>query len=321
MAYPRQGKWLRRRRTCWLGCFLLCACGKSTPHEVRPATANVAAESPTAPPPTVAAGPSEQQPSTTAPTSSPGATSANPAQTGSEPPVATELPRGVEPPAGASASRPTAQRNNLRPRTAETQTSNAERATPSRSATSTSASASATQRSASAPNKPAAPTTATQRPRTQATTAAPTKRAPPTPAAQAATQTTEVARQPAAEPVPQKPKAVVLPSSDHVRFEVPTSLQPLLAADPRIAPWVKRVLPDIDACYARARRSNPNAAGTVAVNLTMHANARPTAKPRSVPSALSSMLTCATGKLWNKRPPLFTGPEGQRHTVYIHFGK
>lgn len=88
-----------------------------------------------------------------------------------------------------------------------------------------------------------------------------------------------------------------------------------------MANWVRRILPTLDGCYQQVRGNGGDAAGTIAVLVTMHENARPNAKVQSVPGHLSSLVPCATTKLWNQRPPLFTGPEGQRHTVRIHFGR
>ena len=87
-----------------------------------------------------------------------------------------------------------------------------------------------------------------------------------------------------------------------------------------MANWVRRILPSIDGCFQQARGSNGDAGGTISVQVTMHENARPSAKVRSVPGPLSGLVSCATMKLWNQRPPLFTGPEGQQHVVFIHFG-
>jgi hypothetical protein len=121
--------------------------------------------------------------------------------------------------------------------------------------------------------------------------------------------------QPAATPA----KKVVVPSTDNVRVEVPRGLQSLLDADARMQPWINRVIAVIDRCFASERARSPDAAGTVEIALTMHANARPEADIRSVPPQLGGVVACATPELMRARPPLFTGPEGERHTVRVRF--
>jgi hypothetical protein len=145
---------------------------------------------------------------------------------------------------------------------------------------------------------------------------APARAPTPKPPATSAPTPTPVA----AKPTPAKPNTkVVVPSTDHVRVEVPKGLQAALDADPRMQPWVNQVIKVIDGCYAKERKSNPKAAGVIQVRITMHENSRPDADPKTPPSALFGVVTCATGGLMKSKMPLFTGKEGEKHTVNIRF--
>jgi hypothetical protein len=104
-----------------------------------------------------------------------------------------------------------------------------------------------------------------------------------------------------------------------VQVEVPRGLQALLDADPRMQPWLTKVMGVIDRCYATERKSSPTAQGVIQLAVTMHASARPDADIKSVPSQLGSVVACATPELMRAKPPLFTGPEGETHTVRIRF--
>jgi hypothetical protein len=112
---------------------------------------------------------------------------------------------------------------------------------------------------------------------------------------------------------------VVVPSTENVRVEVPRGLQALLDADPRMQPWLTKVMGVIDRCYASERARSPEAAGVIELAITMHVNARPDADVKSVPPQLGGVVACATPELMRARPPLFTGPERERHIIRVRF--
>lgn len=135
--------------------------------------------------------------------------------------------------------------------------------------------------------------------------------------AKAATSSAKASPAPAAPaPAPAAPKRVALPSTKHVRYLVGSGMQTLVNKDPRIVTWLKRITPVLDRCY-RGLSGSPK--GTVKVSVTMHENRRPSVGLKSLPGALAGMMPCATTKLMGTRAPLFTGPEGQKHTVSIQF--
>ena len=122
------------------------------------------------------------------------------------------------------------------------------------------------------------------------------------------------------EPAPSEPKPKTkIASTKNVRVSVDAGMQKLLDADPRMEKWITSVIGVADKCYADIRSSKPDAQGAVKVRVTMHANERPSPDIRSLPSQLSSLVVCATGKLMSKKMPLFTGPEGEKHDITIHF--
>jgi hypothetical protein len=102
---------------------------------------------------------------------------------------------------------------------------------------------------------------------------------------------------------------------------VPRGLQALLDADPRMQPWIDKVVAVIDRCYASERARAKDIAGVVKIAITMHENARPDADVASVPPQLGGVVACATPQLMRARPPLFTGPEGERHKVSIQLAQ
>jgi cytoskeletal protein RodZ len=118
---------------------------------------------------------------------------------------------------------------------------------------------------------------------------------------------------------PAKSGVVVVPQTAHVRVDIPKGLQKLLNDDSRMQPWVDTVMKVADSCYATQRESSEKAEGVIVVDVTMHPNARPDAEIKSLPPQLSGMVACATGGLMRTHMPLFTGPEGEQHTVRIHF--
>lgn len=132
---------------------------------------------------------------------------------------------------------------------------------------------------------------------------------------------------PAPAPTPVKPSApaagtpakgkVVIPRTAHVNIAVPAGLQADLDKDARMQPWANQVISVIDKCHTQ----NPNAAGTIEVQITMHENARPDADIKKLPSELSPIVACATGGLMRTKMPLFTGTEGARYMVKINFSK
>jgi hypothetical protein len=111
---------------------------------------------------------------------------------------------------------------------------------------------------------------------------------------------------------------VQVPRTDHVYATFPRKLQALLDGDPRMQPWLDKVIAIVDRCYARARGGS-DAGGTIVLQLTMHENARPDVDIESLPPPLSSVVACATGDLMRSRSPLFTSGEGERYTVELHF--
>jgi hypothetical protein len=127
--------------------------------------------------------------------------------------------------------------------------------------------------------------------------------------------------EPAAEPAPAPPKTkVAVPQSANVRVDIPQGMQALLDLDPRMQPWVNNVMRIIERCYERERASNSSAEGAISVAVTMHPNARPDADVGTLPPQLAGVFACASGDLMRApRMPLFTGPEGQRYTLRVHF--
>jgi hypothetical protein len=110
-------------------------------------------------------------------------------------------------------------------------------------------------------------------------------------------------------------KGVTVPQTAHVRAEFPPGLQRDLDADPRMQAWLERAFGVIDGCHARNRA----ATGVIEARLTMHESARPDATIASMAPALGSVVACATGALLSIKMPLFTGAEGTRYTVRLHF--
>jgi hypothetical protein len=104
-----------------------------------------------------------------------------------------------------------------------------------------------------------------------------------------------------------------------VRVEVPPGLQAWLDADDRMRPWLSKAISALDGCYAEIRAADPSAAGTVAFSVTMHRTARPSADVNSIPPSLQPMVLCATRRLIGVKMPLFTGTEGDRFSVQVHF--
>jgi hypothetical protein len=115
------------------------------------------------------------------------------------------------------------------------------------------------------------------------------------------------------------PTKVAIPQTDNVKADVPAGLQRFLDADPRMQPWVNKVMSVAEQCYAKERASNPLAKGVISVNIVMHQNERPDASLGSLPVLLAGIIPCATSKLMGSRMPLFTGDEGAKYTVRIHF--
>jgi hypothetical protein len=112
---------------------------------------------------------------------------------------------------------------------------------------------------------------------------------------------------------------VTIPSTVHLRVDVPAGLQAALDLDPRMQPWANKVIQVIDSCYTQERKSNASAAGVIAVRVTMHSESRPDADVKSLPPALSGVVACATGGLMRTKMPLFTGKEGEKHDINIRF--
>jgi hypothetical protein len=150
----------------------------------------------------------------------------------------------------------------------------------------------------------------------------------PTPTVTTQSKTASSAVQPSLPVVPAavpetKPakKTLVVPSSAHVRAEVPAGLQKLLDSDQRMQPWVNKVMEVAEQCYAKVRGDNASAEGAIAVNVVMHENERPDASIASLPSQLAGMVTCGTSKLMRTRMPFFTGDEGAHFTVRLRFSR
>jgi len=123
----------------------------------------------------------------------------------------------------------------------------------------------------------------------------------------------------AAAPAPEAPakkNKVTVPSTDHVKIDLPKGMQALLDADTRMQPWVEKVVAVADRCY---KSKAMGSSATIVVDVTMHPNARPDADVRSLPPTLAGVVACATGDLMRTKMPLFTGPEGERHTLKIRF--
>jgi hypothetical protein len=117
-------------------------------------------------------------------------------------------------------------------------------------------------------------------------------------------------------PAPAKQNKVTVPSTDHVQIDLTKGMQALLDADTRMQPWVEKVVAVADRCY---KSKAMGSAATIVVDVTMHPNARPDADVRSLPPSLAGVVACATGDLMRTKMPLFTGPEGERHTLKIRF--
>lgn len=118
-------------------------------------------------------------------------------------------------------------------------------------------------------------------------------------------------------PTPAKPapEKVRVPSTAHVRVDIPAGLQTQLDRDPRMQPWSNQVIAIIDRCYQGTTR----VADSIEVRVTLHENERPDADILRLPPSLTQVVSCATGSLMRVKMPLFTGPEGARHTVRIQF--
>lgn len=112
---------------------------------------------------------------------------------------------------------------------------------------------------------------------------------------------------------------MIVPQTDHVRFEVPSGLQHWLDEDDRMRPWLGKAVAVADTCYANVRADNPNASGEIAFVVTMHKNARPSGNVSSVSPGLNSIVMCATTRLMGVKMPLFTGTEGATYTVRARF--
>jgi len=122
------------------------------------------------------------------------------------------------------------------------------------------------------------------------------------------------------EPEPKKATKVTVPSMKHLKVSVPARVQELLNADTRMQPWLNSTLATIEKCYEGVLASDPSAAGTIKFVLEMHENARPDADITALPPQLSGVVACGTGKLMRAgRMPLFTGKEGEKHTVSVKF--
>jgi hypothetical protein len=104
-----------------------------------------------------------------------------------------------------------------------------------------------------------------------------------------------------------------------VHIDVPKGLQAFLDADTRMQPWVNQVMSVADKCYTKVRGENAAAKGVIEVLVTMHEDDRPDADIKGLPPQLSGVVACATGDLMRTRMPLFTGTEGAKETVRIHF--
>ncbi len=110
--------------------------------------------------------------------------------------------------------------------------------------------------------------------------------------------------------------SVRVPETAQVKVDVPAKLQALLDDDSRMVPWLAATMATIDGCHATDR----GALGTLVIELTMHENARPSADVGEVASALRGVFACAMAQLMQaERMPLFTGPEGQKHSINVRF--
>jgi hypothetical protein len=147
-----------------------------------------------------------------------------------------------------------------------------------------------------------------------------TKTTPPAPAPAAAASKPPLSSAAKADAAaPAKPGGKVsVPSTAHVRIEVPSALQADLDRDPRMQPWINQVISVIDRCHGESARGGA-LAGTIEVQVTMHENERPDADIRQLPPQLSPIVACATGGLMRTKMPLFTGAEGARRTLRIVF--
>jgi hypothetical protein len=178
------------------------------------------------------------------------------------------------------------------------------------------------------PQRPAPSTVArVERPKPAASSAsAPARAQPrstsaPQPAAANAAPVVTPPPAPVAQPVAAAPERVTVqvPSTDHVRVDVPAGLQGWLDADDRMRPWLGKAIAVADSCYAKLRADNPAAAGEIAVQITMHENARPSGRLASAAPAVSGITICATTRLLGVKMPLFTGREGETYTVRVRF--
>ena len=84
-------------------------------------------------------------------------------------------------------------------------------------------------------------------------------------------------------------------------------------------PWLGKAVATADACYAKLLADNPAASGDIAVQVTMHENARPSGRVSSVAPAVNGVVMCATTRLLGVKMPLFTGREGDTYTMRVHF--
>lgn len=125
---------------------------------------------------------------------------------------------------------------------------------------------------------------------------------------------------PAAAPLSAPVHKVIVPHTEKVRVQVPSGLQSILDADPRMQPWLNQVMKVVDGCFASEQQRDAAAAGLVVVDIAMHKNARPDADIRVLPASLRGVVGCATGSLMRLRMPLFTSNEGDRFTLRVQFG-
>ena len=117
-------------------------------------------------------------------------------------------------------------------------------------------------------------------------------------------------------PAPAAKTHVTVPRTAHVRVEIPAGMQALLDDDPRMQPWVDKAMAIIEVCYAS---KGGGTSATMSGVVTMHKDARPDVDVTSLPPSLAGVVACATGDLMRNRMPLFSGPEGQRHTLKVRF--
>lgn len=227
------------------------------------------------------------------------------------PPESGDLPRGVSPPQlspeEASAQEPEAEPPTEPPaRTGKTPASSRASAKLAQVVK-----APATQ-DVKAPAKPKPPRAATAREQPRSTPA-------PQPTAAVAEPVAPPPAPAPIAPVAAKRVSVQVPSTEHVRVDVPAGLQGWLDADDRMRPWLGKAIAVADSCYAKLRADNAAAAGEIAVQLTMHENARPSGRVASTTPALSGITMCATTRLLGVKMPLFTGTEGETYTVRVRF--